>query len=174
MTDRLVVLDTKNASHSAFAAYHTGTRTIYSDYSDFDDPNSQVHTSNSSQSHHAISRSSHVLHQLTTNGTNPLCLQPDTTVCKTIHHCHTPRPNNPTSSNTTPTVTHPYPTAPHHPTPPPLSHTSTQQSSPHPPYLCATTIYPSPRPHTRIWFNQTRITSRRPRQFRYTIPIVLP
>ena len=103
---RMVILDTKNASHHASAVYHTGTRFIYSDYSD-------IHltlrfASSSSRSHHAISRSS----PMTTNDTNPLCLQPDTAVRNTIQHqlqlSHTRRINL-TSFNTT-TVTHPYPT----------------------------------------------------------------
>jgi hypothetical protein len=51
--------------------------TIYSDYSDIDPTLKFAHSSSRS---HAISRSS----QIATNGTNPLCFHPETTVRNTI------------------------------------------------------------------------------------------
>jgi len=142
MTDRLVILDTKNASQLAFAVYHTGTRSIYSDYSDID-PNSQVHTSSSSRSHHAISRSSPIYHQRhesplsSTRYHRSQCLtllqhQPplshtrlNSPIIQHYHHFHVPLPNNPHLT----------------------------------PDYCAC-VKLNTRPLTGIWFSYTRVASR--------------
>jgi len=69
----------------AIAVYHTVTRIILP-YIRTTQTSTQL--SGSPPAHHHRATLSHVLHKLSINGTNPLCLQPETTIRNTIQHHH--------------------------------------------------------------------------------------